>query len=193
MCFSKMEYKNQDVLDRPIYYSTLDDSLWNDKCDYLLLDSCTNINPKNYNMVIMQLNIRSMLSKQTELNQLLNLLNNKNSKVDALLLCETFLSSDKIGLTCFPGYKLISNHRKKGNGGGTAILLKEGISFKRRPDLDIFLEKDVESVFVEITAKNGKPIIIGSMYQLPKSESDSFTDLIVNIASRIKKEKEKKN
>ena len=74
MCFSKQDIKHRDELIRPIDYTTLDDSLWNDKCDYLLPDNCTNINPKNYNMVVMQLNIRSVLAKQLELNQLLSLL-----------------------------------------------------------------------------------------------------------------------
>ena len=61
------------------------------------------------------------------------------------------------------GYSLISNHRKDHKGGGTAILIKNDIPYKRCKDLEIFIEK--QTAFTEITAKNGTPIVIGSMYQ----------------------------
>ena len=49
--------KSTDALDRPIELDKLDNTLWNDKCDYIDLDHCVNLNPNNYNLVIMQLNI----------------------------------------------------------------------------------------------------------------------------------------
>lgn len=64
----------------------LNESLWNDKCDYILPDSCINLNPDNYNLIILQLNIRWLISHQMELKYLLNTLNSKNSSVDVVLL-----------------------------------------------------------------------------------------------------------
>ena len=159
MCFLKQDIKNQDEFNRTIDYLELDESLWNDKCDYLLPESCMNINPNNYNMVIMQLNIRSVLAKQSDLNQLLSTLAKKNSSVDILLLCETFL--------------------------------KEGITYKRRYDLDIFFEKDTESMFIEIAATNGKCIILGSMYHPPNTANDHFNESLIDIVKKIKKKKKK--
>lgn len=46
----------------------LNESLWNDKCNYISPDSCTNLNPDNYNLITLQLNIRALISHQMELN-----------------------------------------------------------------------------------------------------------------------------
>ena len=37
----------------------IDNSLWSDKCDYWETEQCANLNPKNYNFIVMQLNIHS--------------------------------------------------------------------------------------------------------------------------------------
>ena len=63
-----------DNLERPLDLSTTDSSLWNGKCDYFEINEIRNLNPNN-NLTILQLNIRSLLSKQMELNLLLNKLN----------------------------------------------------------------------------------------------------------------------
>ena len=65
-------------------------------------------------------------------------------------------------------------------------MLKEGISYKRRPDLDIFQEGETESVFVEILSKNGKKIVIGSMYRLPNTNISQFSTNITNIISQAR-------
>ena len=55
---SLLQSRDQDVLDS---------SLWNDKCDYIELDERDNLNPNNYNLIVMHLNIRSVLSHHHEL------------------------------------------------------------------------------------------------------------------------------
>ena len=45
----------------------LDGSLWSDKCDYRTTDECNNLNPLNYNFIVMQLNIWSLMSNIGEL------------------------------------------------------------------------------------------------------------------------------
>ena len=83
---------NTDVLQRPQNQSELDESLWNDNCNYTEIETCFNLNPNNYNLLVLQLNIRSILAHQHELKQLLRDLDKKNSSVDVVLLCETFLT-----------------------------------------------------------------------------------------------------
>ena len=68
----------------------IDRNLWNDKCDYYELSKVTNFNPDGYNLVVLQLNIRSMLTNLSELQQLITTLDNKGTQVDLILLCETF-------------------------------------------------------------------------------------------------------
>ena len=48
-----------DSLNRPIHYTEMDNSLWNDKCDYVEIEGASNLNPHNYNLAVLQLNIRS--------------------------------------------------------------------------------------------------------------------------------------
>ena len=80
-----------DKLGRPLVTDLLDKSLWSDKCDYVNIDDCTNLNPENYNFIFVQHNIQSILAHQTELQTLLQELKNKNSPVDVVTLSETFL------------------------------------------------------------------------------------------------------
>ena len=56
----------KDNLERPLIKDNLETSLWNNKCDYIKIEQCTNLNPDNYNLVVLELNIRSLLVHQTE-------------------------------------------------------------------------------------------------------------------------------
>ena len=86
-----------------------------------------------------------------------------------------------------PGYKLIGNHHPTRKDGSVCILLNENIPYKRRHDLNFFEEGILESVFMEITAKNGRKIITGSMYKPPSADSklliDSFETLVTKVRS----------
>ena len=192
MCFSKKDINNTyDELARPIDNTHLDETLWNDKYDYLTPETIINLYPESYNLVTVQLNIWSILAHQFELKKLLNTLDKKNSKVDIMMLCETFLSDNTVNLVKIAGYELVSNQRKHSKGGVT-ILVKEGTTYKCHKDLDIFIEKQVESVFIEILAKNGKHIIVGSMYHPPNTDNDVCTEAIREICFKLSKEKENK-
>ena len=107
MCKSGNGTKVMDILENSIITDNLDSVLWSDKCDYIDIEDCVNLNPNCYNLIVMQLNVRSLLSNQSVLNQLLRDLENRKSKVDLLLLCETFLTGQSHRLVNFPGYKLI--------------------------------------------------------------------------------------
>ena len=192
MCFTKVEIGPTDELYRPMDNFLLHKSLWNDKCDYIQPDSCTNLNIDNYNLIILQLNIRGLLSHQSELKLLLYKLNNKNSSVDIILLCETFLNTQTEKLVQIPGYMLIANNRQTNKGGRTAILVKQGLIYNRRKDLDIFIEKEVESTFINLLSKSKKYITIGSMYRPPNTKDDIFTDSILKIKHKISLEREKR-
>ena len=146
MCFLNKDVAITDSLLRPISMEDIDNSLWSDKCDY----------PKNYNFIFMQLNICSLLPNATELKILLTKLEQKNSSVDVILLCETFLNKKTERLVNILHYQLYSICRSNHKGGGTAILIRNGIAHKRRKDLDIMIEKEVESTYVEMTAKCSK-------------------------------------
>ena len=94
---------------QPLEFKNLDRSLWNDKCDYYELSKLTNFNPDGYNLVVLQLNIRSMLLNLSELRQLIHTLDNKGTQVDLILLCETFLNKKTLKLANILGYELITS------------------------------------------------------------------------------------
>ena len=63
--------------------------------------------------------------------QLLHDKSNKNSRVDILLLCETLLTAKAKKLVNIPGYNLVTNNRENHKGVGVAILVRNGITFKK--------------------------------------------------------------
>ena len=150
------------------------------------VDKCSNLNPRNYNFVVMQLNIRSLLSNQLELKQLLNDLILKNSAVDALLLSETFITSKTEKLINMKGYSIHTLNRVNSKGGGTAILIKKEIKHKQRKELEIMNEREAESTFIGMVAKNGKKFVLGSLYQAPNTKEDIFIDYMKEAIHKIK-------
>ena len=52
-----MDIKLYDELARPLEYTATNKALWNDKCDYIDPDNCTDLNLSNLNFGIIQLNI----------------------------------------------------------------------------------------------------------------------------------------
>ena len=127
---------NTDSLLRPLSIENLSESLWSDKCDYWLAEECDNLNPSNYNFIVLQWNIHSLMSNVKELKLLLDKLDRKHSTIDIVLLCEMFLAKDSEKLLHIPNYKLYANNRKEHKGGGTATLVQEGITHKRPGNYD---------------------------------------------------------
>ena len=85
MCFSNEDVTITDSLSRPLSMENISESLWSNKCDYWLADKCENF-------IVMQWNIQSLMSNIGELKLLLNKLELRNSTMDIMLLCETFLN-----------------------------------------------------------------------------------------------------
>ena len=72
------------------------------------------------------------------------------------------------------------------------MLIKDGIPFRRRQDLDVFKEKHTESTFVEISLKNGTPVVIGSLYRTPNTPAKEFIDNVFDVIQKIRCEGKKK-
>ena len=187
MCSTEADSTQIDLLLRSRDYNELDGSLWNDKCDYIELEKCSNLNLNNYNLIVMQLNVRSLLAHQQELCQLLRMTERKNLQIDILLLCETFLSKKTLSMVRILGYTNVGNYRKNKKGGGVSILIRNGISHQRRLDLGVFEGGLTESVFVEIRSKNGRHIILGSMYKPPKFDITQFSTNLSHIVNNTRR------
>ena len=129
MCFSQSDNQLFDNLKRPIQHAAKS-KLWNDKCDYIDLTKTKNLNPLNHNLIVLQINIRGMLTKISELNALLGKCKKLNSPIDIVILCETFLMPDKENCISIPGYCLITKSRTNKKGGGVGILINNKLMYK---------------------------------------------------------------
>ena len=104
------------------------------------------------------------------------------------MLCETFLTDQTHQFINLPGYTLISNECVNRRGGGTGILVREEILYKVKEDLCPFEEGEIEATFIEIIAKNRKPIVVGSLYKPQNSHPKAFTSSLNETIAKIQTE-----
>ena len=74
MCLNKsLDYPPLfNNLHRPHQVNDINSNVWNDKCDNLEIEDIKDLNPYEKNLLNMQLNICSAMSKKTELTDILN-------------------------------------------------------------------------------------------------------------------------
>ena len=107
MCLTpRNRFEFVDKLQRTQSYTTYNAEI--DTCNYLDIDDKMSI--CNSDLVIMQLNIRGLYSKQQKLNELL--VNTFKGKVpDIILLCETWQSKNS-PLPEIDGYRIVQKYRE---------------------------------------------------------------------------------
>ena len=168
-------------------FSDTDDS---PDCTYIDPDSLTSNIKSNIlhsrHLCVIHFNIRGLLSKLSQLKELISTLSNSNNKPDAILLCETLLSDAKQNYCHVDGYTLITNNRNS-RGGGLAILLRNDFQYVRLKEKEINVTKEFESLIIEIAPQNNsKPIsTLVEIYRNPQSSErlsvDRYQDLLNNL------------
>ena len=95
-----------------------------DSCDYVDGQFCSGIS----DLCIVQLNIRGICSKQSQLKQLIDNCV-KDRTQDIVIVCEMWLTpfSSQIQI---PGYDFCHKDRNSKHGGGVALLLANNIRYK---------------------------------------------------------------
>ena len=174
---SVLSYKNLDLK------QLLDDesnSVLNE-CNYIMPEDVHEIT-SGLDLKIMHINIRSLPNKMDELKMLIDKANSNNSHYDIILVCETFINDHNKHQCALDNYVLFEKHRSSKKGGGVAIYVHNSINVEERNDLNIFIEGQIESLFVEIEL-NGKQMVVGELYRIPGSELNSF---FVNYDSLLK-------
>jgi len=137
---------------------------------------------------IMTFNVQSLPSKFSEFKDFIENLASKNCKPDVICIQEVWniTDTDLFSLTDYhpPCFKL----RSKSNGGGVGVYVSSQYSFQILPN-NIFHEKILESLFIELTLQNKKKLTIGTLYRsnsahpnLTSSEqSEQFMDYFNNL------------
>ena len=168
MCYSKLNSVSPNLHNLPDS-STLCET--DDNCNYLDLDSHMQLVNDPYFLTLIQLNVRGMIGKLTGLSHLIN-----NSvgqaKIDAMLLCETWLNQINYPKVKVPGYKLIGNIRSGRMGGGTGLLIHNSLWCRQRKDLELDAEI-FEHTIVELKT-DMKNILLVSGYRLPNTNASKF-------------------
>ena len=106
-------------------------------------------------------------------------------EINFFLICETFLTNNNADLYKIPGYTMIYKNRTVGTRGGIAIYIKETISFKCRPDIEINIDGEFESIFIETIIKQEK-IIIGEIYRVPNTNEQLSLHRFETILERLR-------
>ena len=100
MCYSKLLNVNK--------CSSLTDQISldgiNDHCNYIEPSSIKELHTRNTDLGVIQLNVRGLLNKQTQIKYLL-MNDNVSLPIDVILLCETWLKPSTVDLFDLPNYK----------------------------------------------------------------------------------------
>ena len=155
-----------------------------DNCDYVYSVS----DVMHTDLVVMQLNIRGIGSKKS---QLIDLIDNSvhNKQVDVVLISETWLTEFSPAID-IPGYDIHRQDCLHKKGGGVAILTSSKLRSVIRPDLSSKLEES-ECVTLEIILRNGDHCLVSSMYQPPNSDAQTFLASYNSLICAMKKENPK--
>ena len=120
---------------------------------------------------------------------MINTLHKNQSLPKLLLLNETHLNDSKIRHINIPNYNISYRNRPNKLGGGVAILTHKTLIYKNRLDLVDLNKDNFECVFIELTQKAKKPIIIGSIYRPPNTKPREFIIQYQHMLNRLKLEK----
>ena len=155
-----------------------------DNCDYLNVSDVNSLRHTNKDLLILQLNIRGLLSKQDSLKQLLS-----EFKIlpDIVLLCETWLKKDTAVKLDMPYYKCYHKHRIDRIGGGVSVLIKQTLRSRDRSDL-VVATNLFEYNVVELKT-NTNNILIVSGYRPPNSNTRKFMQEYKTVLTKLKESK----
>ena len=105
---------------------------------------------------------------------------------DLVGLAETWLDAESEKLIAVQGFNIICSSRKKKAGGGVALMLREGLVYRERVDLSVFIEGEVESLFVEIIRDGGqRNTVVGVVYRPPSGSLASFSEAMSQIFTKL--------
>jgi hypothetical protein len=119
---------------------------------------------------LMHINARSLLSKLSDVENLLSRLS-----TDIVAISETWLTPDNSNQVIIPGYSLVSHPRSSQRGGGVAFLLRDTLQFQimSLPN-ELKAHSTYESLFIQLNLPNGSYSIFGVIYRSPGLDLNDF-------------------
>ena len=159
----------------------------NDHCAYIKPSLIKELHTQNTDLGVMQVNVRGLLNKQS---QIKNLLSDDNVllPIDMVLLCETWLKPSTLDLFGIPNYKAFHITRKDRIGSGTSILVNDKIRSRERRDL-LVETQFLEHCIVELKTDK-RNILMVSAYRPPNTNAKTFLSEYRKLLDKLKKQKD---
>ena len=156
-----------------------------ESCEYLETDSKWSIETSD--LLVMQLSVRGLSSKTDQIKRIID--NNPcNKPPEVILLFKTWLNQGSPSIN-IPEYNLEKENRTGKRGGGVAIIIKEDLKYKSRPDLRTKCKNaQTETCFVELKGTQDN-LILGSLYCPPNTPVKEFIDSYSELLRELNKEK----
>ena len=152
-----------------------------DNCDYIDVTDVNGLRHSDKDLLIMQLNIRGLMSKQDSLKHLLS---EFNTLPDVVLLCETWLKKDTVSKASMLCYKCYHKHRIDKLGGGVSILVKQKLRSREQSDL-VVPANLFEYNVVELKT-NTRNMLVVSGYRPPNSNPRKFMQEYKSVLTKLK-------
>ena len=109
---------------------------------------------------------------------------------DVVGLAETWLDEESEKTVAMSGFQVVCASRSRSKGGGVALLVRDGLTYRERPDLGTFDEGQFESVFIEIIRGRGRRNdVIGVVYRPPQGVlggEGGFNTKMARILAKIR-------
>ena len=138
------------------------------------------------NLNIIQLNVRGLLSKQSKLNELINKVE-KSLELNALVLCETWLTPETKNLIKIDNFTYSGMEQKGKKGGGVGCLIKNNLISRECTNLKIEATH-LEHHIIEVKCRC-KSILLVSIYRPPNDPIPEFLNeynSLLNTLNNIK-------
>ena len=146
---------------------------------------------------MLSFNIQSLPAKFSEFRELINMLFLQNCAPDVICLQEIWRIPDPDFFTISGYHPLVYKSRHiNTQGGGVGLFVKDIFSFSINDVLSVFVDRILESLFIDITF-NSKKFTIGTMYRpgtahphfSVKEQGSQFLELFSSIAEKISNSK----
>ena len=140
-------------------------------------------------MAVLRLNISSLSS---HINELKLVLSSFNLNFDIICITESRITKSNLPTSNIhiPRYN-IEQTPTESSACSTLIYVYQKLSYKSRPDLQIYHTKHLESTFIEILLPDKFNFIIGIVYKHPPMKPYSFNTSFSQLLQKIKRENKK--
>ena len=160
------------------------------KCIYVEEPDDIKVFKPSENLSFYSINIQSLPAKFAEFQEQLTTF---KYPFDIICVQEIWRIHDD-DLYNLPGYTFVYKSRSNNmQGGGVGIYVKEEYTFSIIPQYSLFLDKIIETLFIEVELCNKKKVIISSVYRpngvhpnlTSTQQLDQFIELFTNILEEI--------